>query len=371
MPKVGVINIIGGIGSDPFSEVNLRMVMEQVERAGDVEEYLVNINSRGGEVSEGYAIYNYITGLKKPVTTRGVGIVASIATVIFLAGANRELYGSTQFLIHNPWTFSEGDADTLTKKAEELKSIEDTLVEFYVRHTGFDKDALTSLMKEDKLIPASEAKEMNFATKVLDTEKAYAKYKNTKTSKNHMAHIGKIFKDAFKALRQHGVVLNEKVMTQDGKELEIEMEGDSIAVGDSVMLDGQPADGSFELADGTTIMVSNGKITEVEKPSAEASIVNATKADLTQQIEDLTARLDAALTEVETLKAERSQMVEEVATITNHLRSIKTSVELPKNVATFNRLSKDQVKNEPTSEEVKARIKELQAKSRKKVTIAI
>lgn len=371
MAKQGTINIIGGIGSDIFAEVSLRNVMEQVKTLGEVDSYLVNINSSGGEVSEGFAIYNYLTSLGKPITTRGVGIVASIATVIFLAGDTRELYASTQFLIHNPWTFSEGDADALSKKAEELRNIEDNLVEFYVTRTGSERDALQSLMREDKLIPAAEAMSLNFATNIVEVVKAYARLKQPQTKNNHMAKIGKIFKDAFAALKQHGVILNEMVQTMDGKELEIEMAGESIAVGDSVMMEGQPASGTFELADGTTIVVVDGKITEVVKPSAQASVMDATKADLSKQIEELTAQLNNALAEVETLKAEKQQMNEEVTVITNHLRSLKVNVELPKVSAQFNRLNKDAVKAEPTADEIKARMKELAEKSRRKVQIAI
>lgn len=372
MPNIGIVNIIGSIGSEITAEVSLRSVMEQIKNNGNVDEYLVNINSTGGEVTEGFAIYNFLTSLDKPITTRGVGIVASIATVIFLAGKKRELYASTQFLIHNPWSFSEGDADALTKRAEELRNIEDNLIEFYVNKTGSERDALAMLMREDKLIPATEAAQLNFATTILDTAKAYAtlKKQNT-TNKKHMAKIGKIFKDAFAALRQHGVLMNEMVQTTDGKELEIEMQGDAIAVGDTVMFEGQPADGMFELADGTSITVVAGTITAVEKASAQAAIMDATKADLQKQIDELNNQLTAALAEVETLKAERNAMTEEVAVITNHLRAIKVNVELPKAAANFNRMEKNNVRIEPTIDEIKARFKELQSKSRRKATIAI
>ena len=133
MSKVGQINIVGSIGG---WEVSLQNVMEQVKTAGAVDEYLVVINSGGGEVFEGYAIYNYLLSLNKPITTRGVGIVASIATVIFLAGKKRQLYNNTQFLIHNPWSMTEGDANEFIKKAEELKNIENNLIDFYVQHSA-------------------------------------------------------------------------------------------------------------------------------------------------------------------------------------------------------------------------------------------
>ena len=220
MAKPGIINIIGSI--DPFG-VSLQGVMEQVAAQPRAKEFLVNINSPGGEVTEGYAIHNYLVSLGKPITTRGIGLVASIATVIFLAGRKRELYPSTQFLIHNPWTFGEGDAATLERKAAELRDLEEGLVSFYALHTGVEADQLRELMKADKFISAEQAQELRFATEVLTPVQAFATIKPTQTDKNQMSKVGKIIKDAFAALRASGVILNESVMTADGQELEITM----------------------------------------------------------------------------------------------------------------------------------------------------
>lgn len=370
MPKSGVINIIGSIGTDGFSEVTLRSVMEQVQNLGEVDNYIVNINSGGGEVTEGFAIYQYLTTLDKPITTRGVGLVASIATVIFMAGDNRQLYSNTQFLIHNPWTFGEGDADTLTKKAEELRSIENQLLDFYVNMTGSEREILSDLMKEDKLVPAQTAYELKFATEILDNVKAYATINFTTKNKKLMSKIGKIFKDAFTALKAHGVTFNEMVKTTDGLELEITMVGSALAIGDSVTLDGQPAEGVYTLADGTMITVVGGLITEMEMASASIanSILDATKADLQKQIEELQNQLDALTAENAQLKAEQTQMVEEVAVITNHLKTLKVNVAIPNAKVNFNKKAEATV--EASKEDIKARIKELQNKSNKKSTIA-
>lgn len=368
---LGTINIIGGIGADMLAEVSLRSVIEQVQAAGDVESYLVNINSSGGEVTEGFAIHNYLTSLGKPVHTRGIGMVASIATVIFLAGSKRELYANTQFLIHNPWTFGEGDADALSKRAEELRIVEDNLIDFYYQKTGSDKLMLQELMSENKFIAAHQAHELKFATDVLDSVQAYAKATKQTNTETTMKKIGKIFTDAFAALRQQGVIMNESVQTMDGKELEVEMAGDSIAIGDTVTMEGEPADGEFELSDGTKIKVVSGTVTEVHPASAQASIMDATKADLQKQVEDLTNQLAAATSQLETLQAEKAQMVEEVEVITNHLRAMRVDVKVPKASASFNRPTSTPVKAEQTVDEIKARMKELQAKSKKRVTIAI
>jgi ATP-dependent Clp protease protease subunit len=374
MNKVGYINIIGGIGSDAYAENSLRSVMEQVKAAGVVEKYIININSGGGEVAEGFAIYNYLLSLEKPIITRGVGMVASIATVIFLAGGKRELYPNTQFLIHNPWTFGEGDADVLEKKAEELRGIENQLLDFYVGHTGVEKTTLQSLMKEDKIIPADTAHELKFATEILQPVKAYATINNKNKTKETMSKIGKIFREAFTALKANGVVLNDMVQTTDGTELEIEMMEGSPSVGDMVTVNGEPANGTYELADGTTIIVTEGKITEVMKPEAaqNESVEDAEKKKMSN---DVNAQLDAlneiiAQLEAENnaLKAENSQMIAEVKTITNHLQKMKIAASVPtaqpqfsKSVPTSNELSK---------EEIKARFNELKAKSKKRNTIA-
>lgn len=375
MAKVGQINIVGSIGG---WEVSLQNVMEQVKSLGNVDEYLVIINSGGGEVFEGYAIYNYLLSLNKPITTRGVGIVASIATVIFLAGKNRQLYNNTQFLIHNPWSMTEGDATEFIKKAEELKVIENNLIDFYSQQTGIDNSIIQSLMNEDKFISSDAALELKFATEILSPVKAFATFKNKNQNKNQMSKIGKIFKSAFAELKKAGVLLNETVLTADGTELEISMAGATPAVGDEVMEGGQPAEGSYQLADGTEIEVKGGIITAIIQPSAaadanastEVEILNAKKSELEEQVANLTSELEALKIENETLKGTNEQMVEEVQTITNHLRKLNIKANIPSAKTSFNKTALDN-NTELSKDEIKARFKELQAKSKSKVTLAI
>lgn len=365
MPKVGQINIIGGIG---MWENSLQDVMNQVKALGNVDEYLVLINSGGGEVFEGYAIHDYLISLNKPITTRGIGIVASIATVIFLAGSKRQLYPTTSFLIHNPFSGAEGNADDLQKKSDELRVIEDNLISFYIKNTGCDKETLTALMKEDTLVDSDIALELKFATEILEPVKAYATFKKDTMNKGKNT-IGKIFKDAFAQLTKLGVVLNETVETIDGKELEITMSGAEPAVGDSVQIDGEPAEGTFILADGTEITVSGGIISEIKNASAEddknakaqLDVLNAKKSELETEIENLKTEIENLKAENASLKNENTAMVEEVTDITNYMKGLKIeNVKLPKPSNSFNRnFNPDK---EPTKDEVKARLKELAEK---------
>lgn len=372
MAKKATVNIIGSIGSDVFSENSLRTVMKQVESVPDATEIHVNINSPGGEVTEGFAIYNYLTSQGVPVITRGVGLVASIATVVFLAGKKRELYENTQFLIHNPWTYGEGDAATLEKKAEELRGIENQLLDFYANHTGTDKDTLRDLMNSDKMVSASIANELKFATDILTPVKAFATIKTQTKKETNMSKIGKIFKEAFAALKAQGVLLSEMVTTTDGTELEIEMAGATIAVGDTVTVNGEPAEGTFELADGSTIVVVEGKITEMMKP--ESAMEHEDEEEKEKAQSDVIANLQS---EIETLKAanaelknQNSEMAKNVEVITNHLKKLKVNAAIPSNAPQFNKVAPD-AKKEMGVDEIKARFKELQNKSKGKTTLAI
>lgn len=359
MAKPGVINIIGEIGG---TGVTLSSVMEQVAGQPRAKEYLVNINSPGGEVTEGYAIHNYLVGLGKPVTTRGIGLVASIATVVFMAGKKRQLYTSTQFLIHNPWTFGEGDADAMERKAAELREVENGLVKFYQLHTGADAQELQDLMKLDRFISADQALELRFATDVLTPVLAYAtikpKYNQTKMSK-----VGKLIRDAFAALKATGVMFNEYVMTADGQELEITMAGEAMAPGDTVTISGEPATGEFTLADGTVIVADAGVIVEikpamVQEPTEEVAALKATIADLQAQLAEV--------------KKDNGELAANLEVITNHLRKLKVSAAIPAKRTTFNRPANNPAAEvEPSKDEVKARFKELQDRTKKRSVIAI
>lgn len=361
MAKQGVINIIGPIDG---VNVSLVSVMEQVNAQPKAKEYLVNINSPGGEITEGYAIHNYLIGLGVPVTTRGIGLVASIATVIFLAGKKRQLYQSTQFLIHNPWTFGEGDADAMERKATELRDMENELVKFYVSQTGSHAETLKDLMNADRFITADQALELRFATEILTPVLAYATIKQKPIHKDKMTKLGKILKTAFAALQDAGVVLNESVMTADGQELEITMAGSTIAAGDTVTLNGEPATGEFTLADGQMIKVDAGVIIEVM-----AAPVEGVPAE---EVENLKAQINALKAEIKTLKSENEEAMESLEVITNHLRRLKINASVPGKRPSFNKTGAPvNPSSEMNKDEVKARIAELKAKTQSRTTIAI
>ena len=99
----GNIYISGQIGSfDGTPGIELIDVVSQVKKQPKATAFNVHINSEGGLVDVGFDIYHYLKSLGKPITTIGSGIVASIATVIFMAGSKRLIRENTPFMIHLP-----------------------------------------------------------------------------------------------------------------------------------------------------------------------------------------------------------------------------------------------------------------------------
>lgn len=89
----------------------------------DTDEIEVHINSSGGAVSEGLAIYNVLKNSKAKVTTYCDGFACSAASVVFMAGDERVMNGASLLMIHNAWTYGQGNAAELRKQADDLDTI--------------------------------------------------------------------------------------------------------------------------------------------------------------------------------------------------------------------------------------------------------
>jgi ATP-dependent Clp protease protease subunit len=146
----GNIYISGQIGTfDGVAGVELIDVIGQVKKQPQASAFNVHINSEGGLVDVGFDIYHYLKALGKPITTIGSGIVASIATVIFMAGNQRQVRENTPFMIHLPWGGSMGTANELEQFADQLRAIEKKMVGFYKKALNLQEQALLPLLKNE------------------------------------------------------------------------------------------------------------------------------------------------------------------------------------------------------------------------------
>lgn len=169
------ITIYGDICSwawEDFGEMSANILSKQLEALGDVNEINVYINSYGGEVAEGLAIYNALRRHKAKVRTFCDGFACSIASVIFMAGDERIMNEASLLMIHNAWTWASGNATELRKQAEDLDKITQASVEAYKAHSSLKEEDIKALMDAETWILPSEALEYGFATSVAKTEKA-------------------------------------------------------------------------------------------------------------------------------------------------------------------------------------------------------
>jgi ATP-dependent Clp protease protease subunit len=136
----------------------------------------VHINSMGGDVGEGLAIYNTLKNSGKNVTTYCDGFACSAASVVFMAGSERVMSRETLLMIHNAWMASVGNADDLRKDADDLDKINETMSNAYLEGTNISKEDLKALMDNETWITADEAVQYGFATKIIgdDDTKASA-----------------------------------------------------------------------------------------------------------------------------------------------------------------------------------------------------
>lgn len=131
---------------------------------------IVRINSYGGEVAEGLAIYNQLKAFKYNVTTVCDGFACSAASVIFMAGAKRIMPNSSLLLIHNAWTWTAGDSNELRKQADDLEKITQPSVEIYKSVATISEEEIKSMMDEETWITAEEALSYGFATEIQKVE---------------------------------------------------------------------------------------------------------------------------------------------------------------------------------------------------------
>lgn len=177
--------IYGDITSWPWleSDISSYNLSKQLEQLGDVEEIDVYINSYGGEVAEGLAIYSALKRHKAKVTTWCDGFACSIASVIFMAGDTRIMSNASLLMIHNAWTRVSGNANELRKQADDLDTITQASINAYMEKVNISEEELKELLDEEKWILPQEALEKGFATMIAGVDTS------SKPSQSAMVHI--------------------------------------------------------------------------------------------------------------------------------------------------------------------------------------
>jgi ATP-dependent Clp endopeptidase proteolytic subunit ClpP len=155
------------IGEDFWGEgVSAKGFAEDVK---DLKVDVINlhINSPGGSVFDGIAIYNLLKSHKARVNVQIDGMALSIASVIAMAGDSVTMAENAMMMIHDPWTMVMGSADDMRKEADTLDKVKSSLITSYGR-TGKPLDEIADLMSDETWMTAAEALEMGFADALVE-----------------------------------------------------------------------------------------------------------------------------------------------------------------------------------------------------------
>lgn len=169
--KEANINIYGDITSwewidSDISSYTLSKVLESLPDT--IENINVYINSYGGEVAEGLAIYNALKRHKAKVTTYCDGFACSIASVIFMAGDERIMSNASLLMIHNAWTYAQGNANELRKQADDLDVITQASINAYMSKINITEEELKEMLDSEKWMECNEALEKGFITTIVN-----------------------------------------------------------------------------------------------------------------------------------------------------------------------------------------------------------
>jgi len=265
----------------------------------------LRINSLGGDVFDGMAMYNVIKRREAKTTVYIEGIAASIATIVALGADEVVMAENSLFMIHNAWGGTMGESKDMRKTADTLDKITGELTDIYMKKTGLSYDALAEMMDEETWLNADEAYKLRFIDTISDSIKVAAKYDVSK------------FKNITQEEIQNklSININNKKMTNELKEwFNSKVEEIVSTVKGEVKVSEDVAEQAMitvNLGDNDEIM---NKISEFETGNIELSnkislleeeLVSAkgTNETLTGEVEALNAKInkaDAKGTEIET-----------------------------------------------------------------------
>lgn len=174
------ILIYSDIGPEEWGGVSAKAVKAQLDTMQDAAEITVRINSPGGDVFDGFAIYNLLAQHPAKIAVKVDGWAASAASVIAMAGDTVEMAANALMMIHNPWTMAIGDSANMRKTADLLDQIKGSILTTYKSKTEMSEDDIAALMDAETWFDAQGAMEAGLATAIVG--KSEHKTKNTAKS---------------------------------------------------------------------------------------------------------------------------------------------------------------------------------------------
>lgn len=161
--------IYGDIGGY-WDGVSAELFAKELARL-DVDTINVRLNSGGGVIWEGIAIYNALVRHKAKVIVHIESIAASIASVIAMAGDEIKIHEGSRLMIHKPWSFAMGTSLDMRSEADLLDALESDIIDIYEARTEQERDNLAEWVGAETWLSAKDAVENGFADEVIPAKK--------------------------------------------------------------------------------------------------------------------------------------------------------------------------------------------------------
>lgn len=246
----------------PNSPLRIRGKLNSMDFSTD-NNLLVRINSEGGDVDNGFAIYNMLRDIATEqnvnITTQIDGRCASIATVILMAGDKR--IGNEYFspFVHPAHFTGNINQHNAAEYVNELKKVDTRIANLYSQVTKRPKSVFVDFMRNEKSISLKEALELNFLHEV----KKINKPKNMTFSQKITNSLKSLF-------TSNDSVKNFKMYTATTELLETENDTPMISVGDKATIDGIAAKGEILMENGQTFIFDDaGVLLEIKEPTED------------------------------------------------------------------------------------------------------
>jgi ATP-dependent Clp endopeptidase proteolytic subunit ClpP len=224
--ETATIQIFDQIGEDWFGGNGLsgKQFSDVLNEVGNGP-LLVEINSPGGNVWDGLSIYNQLRGRRAPVTTRVVGIAASIASIIALAGDRVEMADAALMMIHDPSGITSGTSEDMRKMADALDQHAEVLVGVYAKKTGRSPESIRVAMKSETWFTTAEALAFGLVDKPIKQLAMAAKW--------HPRAVTKTAPETVKNNLRRGLEQYAEGLAGDGLEKQTVTEAESLVAGEA------------------------------------------------------------------------------------------------------------------------------------------
>jgi ATP-dependent Clp endopeptidase proteolytic subunit ClpP len=167
--EIDVYDVIGESwwNEGAVSAKKIRKILKENKNASLIK---LRVNSGGGDVIDGFAIYNLLSEHPARVEADVDALAASMASVIIMAADEVRIASNAMLMIHNPWGGVMGEANDFRRYADLLDKLRDNIADIYVAKTGIGREEILALMDAETWLDASEAKEKGFVDTVRKTK---------------------------------------------------------------------------------------------------------------------------------------------------------------------------------------------------------